>query len=130
MQKYNIKKIATTILAGLIIGMPILASAAGLVPCEGTPESPCNFNQLMTMVNKIIRFLFIDVALPLTAISFMYIGGRLVLYQDKQGEWKKAKDAFEDIGVGFGIMIGAFVLIKFVLSQFLATGFSVDFLIN
>ncbi|MBI3634174.1 MAG: hypothetical protein HY228_00970 [Candidatus Yonathbacteria bacterium] len=126
MQNYNIK-IATTIFAGLIISMPILASAKGLVPCDG-PN--CDFNQLMIMVNRIIRFLFIDVAIPLTTISFMYIGGRLVLYQDKAGEWKKAKDAFENIGIGFGIMVGAFVLIKFVLSQFLATGFSVNFLLK
>lgn len=115
---------------GFILLLPIIASAAGLVPCGGDGEPLCDFNQLMTMVNKIIHFLFYDVAIPLTAISFMYIGGRLVLYQDKAGEWKKAKDAFENIGMGFGIMIGAFVLIKFVLSQFLATGFSIDFLIK
>lgn len=130
MQKYNIKKIATTVLAGIIIGIPILASAAGLVPCGGESEPSCDFNQLMKMINTIIHFLFYDVAIPLTTISFMYIGGRLIIHQDKQGEWKKAKDAFEDMGIGFGIMVGAFVLIKFVLSQFLATGFSVDFLIK
>lgn len=130
MQKYSIRKISSFIFAGIIIGIPILASAAGLVPCEGTPASPCEFNQLMKMVNDIIKFLFKDIALPLTAISLMYIGGRLVIYQDKAGEWKKATEAFADIGIGFGIMVGAFVLIKFVLSQFLATGFSVDFLIK
>lgn len=124
------KKIGISILAGIIIGMPILVSAAGLVPCGGVGEKDCDFNQLMVMVNDIIKFLFKDVALPLTAISLMYIGGRLVLYQDKAGEWKKATEAFADIGIGFGIMVGAFVLIKFVLSQFLATGFSVDFLLK
>ncbi len=130
MKKHHIKKIKAVMFAGLIIGIPILASAAGLVLCGGEGEPLCDFNQLMAMVNRIIRFLFIDVAVPLTAISLMYIGGRLVLYQDKTGEWSKAKTAFGDIGIGFGIMVGAFVLIKFVLSQFLATGFSIDFLLK
>lgn len=127
MQKYPIKKIATTILAGIIIGMPILVSAAGLVPCDGTD---CDFNKLMTMVNNIIHFLFYDVAIPLMTLSFVFVGGRLIIYPDKTGEWNKAKDAFQNIGIGLGMMVGAFVLIKFVLSQFLANGFSVDFLLK
>ena len=128
-----IKKIGTSIITGIILSVPIITSADGIVPCGGGGAEPtCDFNQLMIMVNRIIHFLFYDVAIPLTTIIFMYVGARLVLYQDKMGEWKKAKEAFANIGIGFGMMVGAFVLIKFILSQVLDTsnGFSVDFLLK
>ncbi len=113
------------------MGLPFAVGAAGLVPCGGGGGEPvCDFNQLMVMANNIIRFLMYSVAVPLAALGFMVVGARLVFNQNKEAAWTTAKESFGDIGRGFFIILGAFLLIKFVLSQFLATGFSVDFLLN
>ncbi len=114
----NKQIISATILAGFIIGLPFAATAAvHLVPCE----NDCDFNQLMIMANRIINFLLYSVMVPLIALGFMYVGARLVLFQEKEAEWTKAKESFLVMAQGVFIIISAFILIKFVLFQFLNT---------
>ena len=127
------KKNAATILVFAVLIVPIMAYGASLVPCgqpAGTPDiivggisrptiNPCGFDDLIVLANTIVRFLMYDVAVPLAAIGFMWAGANLVLNQDKEGAWSEAKERFVNIAKGFGIMIGAYVLIKFVLYTFL-----------
>ncbi len=116
--KINTKKISAIILAGFIMGLPFVAVAAEhLVPCD----DDCDFNQLMAMANNIVRFLMYAVAVPLAALGFVVVGARLVFNQDKADAWTKAKEGFWDIGKGFFIIFGAFLLIKFILYEFLNT---------
>lgn len=129
------QKISTTVLVLTVLALPVVVYGASLIPCgqpAGTPAiivgisphvttNPCQFNDLFILANLIIHFLLYDVAVPLAALGFMYAGGRLVIFQDKEGEWTKAKGIFEDIALGFGIILGAYVLIKTVLLAFLTT---------
>lgn len=118
----DFKKMSAAVLAGFVISFPFMAVAAGLVPCGGgTDEPACDFNQLMIMANKIVHFLLYSVAVPLSAIGFMWAGGNLVFSQNKEKAWSDAQERFGDIGKGFFIILGAFVLIKFILYQFLDT---------
>ena len=136
------------IVHGLVAGIfaiPFVVGAAGLVPCggpsgdtyldsAGVPRDAshsCGFNDLVVMANTIVHFLLYDIAVPLAALGFMFVGGRLIINQDKEGEWSKAKEAFGDIGKGFLIILGSYVLIKFAIAQFLNTegGFTL-FLLN
>lgn len=127
------KKNWPAILAFALLVLPTVVYGAGLIPCGETPyvtnsdplttaTHPCKFNDLLVMANKIIHFLMIDVAVPLAALGFMYTGARLVLFPKKEGEWTAAKERFEDVAMGFGIMLGAYVLIKTILFAFLNTG--------
>lgn len=111
------KRIAAT-LSFLILAAPALVRGAGLVPDCG---AACGFSELMVMVNKVVRFLFLDVAVPLAALGFMWAGASLVLSQNKESAWTDAKGRFETIGMGFGIMLGTYVLVKVVIYQFLNT---------
>ena len=127
------KKNTAMILAFAVLFVPMMAYGASLVPCgqpAGTPDiivggatyqttNECGFNDLIVLANTIVRFLMYDVAVPLAAIGFMWAGGNLVLNQDKEGAWSDAKERFGNIAKGFGIMLGAYVLIKFVLYTFL-----------
>lgn len=108
------------ILSFAILVAPSVAFGASLIPCGGKDQDPCEFKHLIKLANTIIRFLMIDVAVPLAAIGFMWTGGNLILNQNKEGAWNDAKSSFSDIGMGFGIMLGAFVLIKFILFAFLS----------
>lgn len=86
--------------------------------CEG---SACKFDDIIRLANVIINFLIYKVSIPLAALGFMYAGARMVIYPNKENEWKEAKTMMENIGYGFAIMLGSFVLIKFILYQFLDT---------
>lgn len=107
--------------------IPLLTfGATGLVPCDGGGDNPCDFNQLIIMANNIIKFLLFDVAIPLAVLGFMFAGAMLVIGSNKEGEWTKAKERFENIGIGFFIILGSFIFVKLVLYSFLNTeaGFS------
>lgn len=108
------------VLSFAVFVVPMIAGAQGLIPCGGKGQDPCEFKHLIILANTIVRFLMIDVAVPLAALGLMWVGGNLVLNQNKEGAWSEAKESFENIGIGFGIMLGAFVLIKLVLFTFLS----------
>lgn len=131
------KKTAVAVLSLAILVVPAVALAlgAGLIPCgqkagtdpiivgdvSHTTTNECGFNDLIILANIIIKFLMIDVAVPLAALGIMWAGGNLIVNQNKEGAWTEAKESFGNIGMGFLIMLGAFVLIKFVLFTFLST---------
>lgn len=120
MKNFNSKKIASLILASTVLAVPMIALGEGTILgkyiCSGTD---CEFSDLIDLAHTIISFLIYDVAVPLAALGFMYAGARMVLYPDKEKEKSAAKEMMTNIGYGFAIMLGSFVLIKFVLYQFL-----------
>lgn len=117
MYKTTQKWFAATLSLTLFM-LPVLVQAAGLIPCDGPS---CGFSDLIKLTNNVIKFLLFAVAVPLAALGFMWAGGSLVLSQNKEGAWTEAKGRFENIGYGFAIMLGAYVLIKVIIYQFLNT---------
>lgn len=97
---------------------PLALSAQVGIPCDG-PD--CTFDHLIILANNIIKFLMYSVAVPLAALGFMWIGGNLVVNQDKEGAWSTAKEGFWNIAMGFLIMLGAYLLVKLVIYAFLDT---------
>lgn len=124
------KKISALILSFALLALPSVVYGAGLIPCGDTivggvitpTTHPCGFNDILELANRVIHFLMIDVAVPLAALGFMYTGARLVLVQNKESEWTDAKKRIEDVAIGFGMILGAYVLIKTILYAFLNTG--------
>ena len=116
----NKQKIGAMVVVGIIFSVPLLVSAAGLVPCGASGEPECDFSQLIKMANNIIQFLLYSVAVPLAALGFMWVGANLIINQNKEGAWSTAKESFWYIAQGFAIMIGAYLLIKLILFQFLS----------
>ncbi|MBI5078192.1 MAG: hypothetical protein HZB11_02400 [Candidatus Yonathbacteria bacterium] len=112
------KKIITSFLSLSVIVLPVVAVAQVGIPCNG-PD--CTFDSFIMLINNVVKFLIFSVAVPLAAIGFVFAGAKLVLNQDKEGAWSAAKESFWNIGIGFLIMLGSFVLIKLILYQFLNT---------
>jgi hypothetical protein len=118
----KLKKIGGVVLAGIVLAVPVFSfGASNLIVCDGIH---CNFNDLIKLANVVVKFLFIDIAMPLVALGIMYAGARLIIFQNKEKEKTAAKEMLTNIGYGFALMLGTFVLIKFVLSQFLSVGFT------
>lgn len=110
------QKILAGVLSASVFAIPLFAVAQVGIPCNG-PD--CTFDSLIILVNNIIKFLMFKVAVPLAALGFMWMGGKLVLNQDKEGARNEAKQGFGLIITGFFIMLGAYVLIKTILFAFI-----------
>lgn len=116
-----------------VLLIPGLVYGASLIPCgqpSGTPNiivngvsvvttNQCGFNDLLILFNTIVTFLMFTVAVPLAALRFMYAGVILVLNPSKEESRTKAVNIFQGVGVGFLVMLGAYVLIKGVIYSFL-----------
>lgn len=122
----NIQKKVAAAGAFVMFMVPLLVlgqeTGSGLIPCVGVAGpggNACDFNSLIVLANNIIKFLLYKVSVPLVAVGAMYAGAKLILADNKESAWTEAKGRFADIGTGFGIMLGAYVLIKVVLFAFL-----------
>lgn len=101
-----------------ILTVPFYVQAAGLVPCGGTNEPTCGFAHLIELINKVVHTILFDIAVPLAALGFAVIGAMLIAQRDKPKAWAEARGRFESIGIGFLVIMAAFVLIKFILFTF------------
>ncbi len=94
--------------------VPDEAGGTGLVPaCEG---KDCNWDQLMTLVDNILNFLLNVMVIPIAAIMFAYAGFLLVTSGGDPGRRSKAKSIFINVLIGLIIAVGAWALVKLLLT--------------
>ncbi len=92
-----------------------------LVVCSNTPDEngvvadPCDFNALITLINKVIRFVLFNMAVPISAIMFAYAGFLLVT-AGGEGEKTKAKNIFTNTVIGLVIAAGAWLIVETLLA--------------
>jgi hypothetical protein len=88
----------------------------GLVPC-GTIANPgaCDFNALMTLVNKVISFVLFRLAVPIAAIMFVYAGFLLLTSGGEVSKKTKAKDIFVNVAIGLIIAAAAWLIVHTIL---------------
>lgn len=117
----NTKKFLTHLFIFLILIIPVISFAeqspttSGLVPCDNT-TTKCDFNQLMNLVNKVIKFVLYDMVVPIAAIMFAYAGFELVTSGGSTEKRATAKNVFTNALIGLVIAVGAFILIRTLLS--------------
>lgn len=124
MKKENYKKIGAAVLAGGTLALPLLVMAATTLMPSGCSGTDCGFEDLLQLVNNVVKFLLYDISIPLVALGLMYAGGNLVLSQNKEKAKTEAKEMLNHIAIGFGLMLGTFLVVKFILSQFLNEDFT------
>ena len=107
------KQILFIILIFSTLITPFFSYAAGLVPCAG---SDCNFNALMTLFNKVIRFILFDIVVPIAAIMFAYAGFLLVTSGGSSEARTKANTIFTNTVWGLVIAVAAWLIIRTILS--------------
>lgn len=84
---------------------------SGLVVCTKN----CDFNDLMNLINRVIRFILFSLAIPISAIMFAYAGFLLVTAGG--GEAKtRAKSIFSNTVMGLIFAAGAWLIIRTILS--------------
>jgi hypothetical protein len=105
----------------LMLVVPVLSFAAGLVPC-GTNDSatpltnhPCEFKDFMTLINNVIRFILFDMVVPIAAIMFFYAGFELVTSGGSTEKKGIAKKVFTNAVKGLVLAAGAWLIIRTIL---------------
>ena len=117
------KKIFINLLVLSIILVPLIGFAQGqpeagdkgLVPC--TEGKQCNLNMLMLLIDNIIKFIILKLAVPIAAIMFAYAGFLLITSGGESSEAKsKAKGIFLNTLLGLLIVLGAWLIISTILA--------------
>lgn len=80
------------------------------------PADACNFDDLMHLVNNIINWILIGLAIPVAGIMFAYAGFTLITAGgDNSGARTKAKEIFLNAAIGLTLAFVAYLIVKFVL---------------
>ena len=93
------------------IGLPILAESSGLVPCV----DDCNAGKLITLFNTIVNTLLFQVGIAVVTLVILWAGILYVLYPYKAGNKETAKKMLTGALYGLIIMLGAYVIVKFIV---------------
>jgi len=102
---------------------PVDSLSGKLVPCDETNE-PCNFNKFLDLINNVLKFVFVDLVLPIAAIMFAYAGFELVTSGGSTEKKSKAKSIFTNVAIGLIVAAAAFLIVKAILSIVGYTGTS------
>ncbi len=87
-----------------------------LVPCGGTDQPACDFNQLMNLINGLIKFVFEFLAIPICAIMFAYAGILMVTSGGSSESRGKAKNIFTNAAIGLLIAGASWLIIRTILA--------------
>ena len=92
----------------------------GLVKCglrdaDGTISNPCGFNNFIDLINDIITFIIVNLAIPIAAIMFAYAGFLLVTSGGATEKKEEAKKIFTNVAIGIILVAGAFLIVQTIL---------------
>jgi amino acid transporter len=96
------------------------SSGGGLVKCgtydaAGNIPNPCDFNDVMDFINRIVTFIFTGLAIPFAAIMFAYAGFELMTSGGASEKMAHAKNTFLNVAIGLIIVAAAFLIVQTVL---------------
>ncbi len=83
-----------------------------LVPCT----DKCGWNDFITLVNNVINFILIDLAVPFAAIMFAYAGGLLMFSGGEVSKREQAKKIIINVAIGLAVIAGAWIIVHTVFS--------------
>lgn len=113
------KKSIKTAIFFLVAAMPVtFARALSLIPCEGTPESPCGFNEFIMLVNNLITAILTYFVLPIAIIVLLY-GGFLYLTSGSNPDKRQRANAmFRKLLIGLFFCLVSWAIVKLILTVF------------
>ena len=104
------------ILTFLFVGLSPV-QAAGLVPCGGPGEDPCNICHFFQLINNLTRdFLFKIV--PVVASLMFIVGGAMLLFAGAKPDLlNKAKSVITATVIGLLLIFGAWLIVNTILDK-------------
>jgi len=96
--------------------LPMIAFAAGLVPCGGVDEPMCQSCHVLELINIVVNWL-IAILTTVTALLIAYAGLRLVVSVGDVSAMTQAKTLISNCLIGFSIVLAGWLLIDLVLKS-------------
>jgi hypothetical protein len=98
---------------------PTGVEAAGLVPCGGTSEAPCQACDVTKLINSVVAWLMVVLSI-VAALLIMVAGFKLVTGGGNPGALTAAKETFTNILIGFFILLAGWLLIDTLMKALLS----------
>lgn len=112
----KLKKFFVYLIVFIVLVFPVISSAqdTGIIPCDNV-KTPCDYNALMDLINTLIDFALVKMAVPLCAIMFAYAGFEMVTSAGSSEKKGMAKKVFTNAVMGLVIAASAFLIVKTLL---------------
>lgn len=121
----TLRKIVINIISLIIIFVPLMVfaqteSRTGIVPkcgifSGGVIDNPCEFDDLMQLLNNVINYLLFVIATPLAALIIVYAGILYVFDGGSAEKVKKAKGILKNVVFGYVVALAAWLIVKTIL---------------
>ncbi len=118
---YAMKRRLASLYVLLLLLVPVLASARGLVPCGGEGEPVCDTCTLMQLINNVIAWL-VAILGTIAAIIIVYAGFKLVTAGGNGHVREEAKEMITNILIGYTIVLAGWLVIDTALKALLNEG--------
>jgi uncharacterized membrane protein YhdT len=109
--------VALGVVAFLFV-LPMSASAAGLVPCGGATERPCQTCDVVVLTNNVVSWLVMILG-TIAAILIVVAGVRLVTSGGNTGAMEEAKSSMTNLIIGYLIVLSAWLVLDYGLKALL-----------
>lgn len=113
-----------------IVTTPLWAQTqdTGLVPCTGSAGSNCDLGALITLFQKVIDFVLVGIAVPLSMALFAYAGFLYLTASGDSGQIEKGHKMFINVLIGFVLALSAYLIVTILVSVLLSGTFPREFL--
>ena len=109
--------------AGSVLAADPTDSGFQLVPCDNTPQSPCDYYAFIRGVVNLVNF-FIAFAAPVGAVALAWAGFKYLTAGGDSGEVEKAKGIFKKVAIGILMVLAGWLIVQTVTSVLLKPGFN------
>ena len=118
---HNKKIILVSFLFAISFVAPVLVSAQAVTSVIPNCGANCNFGDLMQLIENIFGYIALYIVIPLATISFAWAGWRLLTNPTNSSERTKAKDSMLKVVIGVVVIVGSWLIVKYILDIFVNT---------
>lgn len=94
---------------------PVVPGAKGAETGGGIVE-PCQFKHIFLLLNRLVKYIFMYLVVPIAAIMFAYAGFLMLFSGGNASKSEKAKGIFMNVFIGLVIAAAAWLIINTVLN--------------
>lgn len=94
-----------------------------LIPCDGSAAHPCDFNMLIILANRLIKFL-LYLAIPLVTGMILYTGWLYLTANGETVQLAKAKKMFVPVILGMFWIGASYIVIYTIIDKFVDPKFA------
>jgi hypothetical protein len=105
----------------LVLFLPLVSLAHGLVPCGGPDEAPCTACDLLVLTDNILHFA-LTMAFTIVVIFAIIAGFRMILSGGNESNIQSAQKALTSALIGLVIILCAYLIVNTVFWLIAKTG--------